>query len=126
MVMNIMKIVIFGLTLVNRNFFLGCQPVEFSKENDKSTCFDNAYGLAKQYYHRGQYNKAIENFEKFIEENDDSSIYEVALYYLAKSYKNIQDNRNAFLTYQKLISNKGDSFWVTLAREDMGEIALNK
>ncbi|MBU0469418.1 MAG: tetratricopeptide repeat protein [Candidatus Omnitrophica bacterium] len=121
-----MKIVILGITLVDCSCFLGCQPGGILRSNTKTSCSDNAYGLAKKYYHRGQYEKAIECFEEFVDKNIDSGIYEIALYYLAKSYKNIQDHANALLAYKKLLGNKGDSFWIKLAKEDMGEIKSDK
>ena len=121
-----MKIVIVGLTLVNCVFFLGCQAGGISGSRAKTTHADNAYGLAKKFYHRGQYDKAIEYFEKYIDENADNTMYEIALYYLSKSYKNTQDYSNALLNYQKLIDNKGDAFWIDLAKADMEEINLNR
>lgn len=86
------------------------------------THIGDGYTAARQAYKRGNYETAIENYQMFLEKNPDSGISQVAMYYLAESYKNTGKDKKAAETYKTLISKYKEGMWVKWANKDLKEI----
>lgn len=83
---------------------------------------DKDYRRAREYYERGQFEQAKEFFEQFIAGHHGHALQEIALYYLGSCFQETDDYTKALSTYQRLIDEYREGFWVELARQEMKSI----
>jgi TolA-binding protein len=92
----------------------GCSTKKYS--------IDDLYRQAKKAYQRHDYQNARTHYQQFIDDNPESPLNEVTLYYLASSQQNLRDWKAALATYQKLIDTYQSGFWVDLAQQEVEDI----
>ncbi len=86
--------------------------------------YDLTYG--KKLLNDKIYDVAITQFELFIEKYPSSINNAEAYYYIAKSYKGLDDSENSLKYYQKVILNFPSSEFCELAIEESGKILEEK
>ena len=77
------------------------------------------YDRGKREYKRGDYNDAIDYFEKAINECPESAMTEVSMYFLGKSYQMAGNNNMAATTFNQLIEKYKSGKWVKWAKQEL-------
>jgi TolA-binding protein len=83
---------------------------------------NDAYDNAEKAYDKGRYTEAADHYQKFITENPDSNLTDVAYYYLAESYQKAGDDAKAKKVFQQLIDKYENGFWVDSAKRKLKEM----
>lgn len=78
-----------------------------------------SYNEGKKHYINEEYEQASRYFKQYVTDFPDNPMTEVALYYLANSYKEIHEYANAQKTYQMILNKYTEGFWVDSARSEL-------
>jgi len=89
-----------------------------SSKPDSIRSYDKAHNL----YKRGKYQKAENEYKKFLKGYPDSLLVEPAIYYTAKSYAETKDYNNALVYYKMLTSKYKKDFWTESAKKEIVKI----
>ena len=78
-------------------------------ENELSSSLLEKYKQIRGYYQEKQYNKAISEFRKFIDNNPKSDLAANAQYWIAEAYYSLQDYATAIDEFQNVVDFYPDS-----------------
>jgi len=99
---------------------------DFLRQNPKSDLADNAqFWLGEAYYSRGDYNRAIIEFNEVLLKHSQGDQVPGSLLALATAFANSGDKIDARLILQKLISDHGDSEEAKVGREQLKALTAN-
>lgn len=91
-----------------------------------STCFSltikdsiKLYDRGKREYKRGDYNDAIDYFNKAINDCPESSMTEASMYFLGKSYQQAGNAKMATDTFKQLVDKYKSSKWANWAKQEL-------
>ncbi|MBD3426833.1 MAG: tetratricopeptide repeat protein [Candidatus Omnitrophica bacterium] len=79
------------------------------------------YERGQREYQRGDYDEAIEYFDRIINEAPENALTQVSMYFLGKSYQNLGKTQKAETTFNRLIDKYRTGEWVTWAKKELGE-----
>lgn len=97
---------------------VSCATTGISTGLPTITEYDKASNLFKQ----GQYEKAKDAYQKFLNNHHESLLCPSAQYYLAKCYQRQGDSETALKNYQEVCNKYPDSHWADLASHDIERI----
>ena len=83
---------------------------------------EGPYNQAKVAYDAGRYVDAVKGFQDYIAQYPDSPMTEVAMYYLADSYRQAGKTDEAKKAYEALIKKYQTGSWVDWAKRDLNEM----
>jgi TolA-binding protein len=83
---------------------------------------DDDYNSGKRAQERGNYKEAARYYQQYVADNPDSTMTEVAMYYLAECYQEMGDNQKAKDTYGKLVAKYKSGFWADSAKKELKEL----
>ena len=78
---------------------------------DKTSKVDINYYLGNSYFIVGDYDKAIENYKKYVDSTDDSIRKGESLHNIGMSYEKKNDNNNSILWHKKTINDYPGTTW---------------
>ena len=81
------------------------------------------YSEAERYYNEGKFEKSIEYYQNYINENPKGNLAVIAYYYIAKSYAAIGKEEEAKRGYQKIVKNYPDLVWADFSKTQLEEMA---
>jgi outer membrane protein assembly factor BamD (BamD/ComL family) len=114
---SISKVVVVSLLLV----LAGCTTERYYYAQDESELMDT-YDRAQRLYERGRYDDAEGYFLQVVLNYSESSLVEVAMYYLGRCYQKKGEYEKAISTYQDFINKYPDSTWTESAKKEIEEI----
>lgn len=108
-----------------RYFFFFCLLVfgisSCAYEHPENSYFGN-YSEAEQLYRRGQYEKAIQRYQAYIDENPEGNLAVISLYYIGKSRRALGQIAEAKSIFQKIMHDNPDLVWANLSETQVKEI----
>ena len=110
-----------GVTVFLMLFSAGCATTGNKYSTAKSDIVKD-YDNARMLYEKGKYEEAAKIFDGFQNNNPESPLYEVALYYEGSCYEKMGDGQKAVSIYQELVDKKHSGYWVDLAKEHIDNI----
>lgn len=114
---------VFGLlNLLFLVLIMGCATTGTHMGLPTITEYDKATDLFKQ----GEYEKAKETYEKFLNDHPESLLCPSAQYYLAECYERQGDSETALKNYQEVCTKYSDSQWANFASQDIERIKAKK
>lgn len=78
-----------------------------------------SYSNADSAYKHKNYTEAAKYYEQFLQENPQSTLVEVSLFYLGQSYQETGEKEKAKEAYGKLIDKYKSGFWVDTAKKEL-------
>lgn len=81
------------------------------------------YSEAERLYGKGQYEKAIEKYQAYRDENPQGNLAVIAEYYMAKSYQAIGKNEEAKVHYQEIVKSHPDLVWANFSETQLKELS---
>ncbi len=97
------------------------QFVNRSKKDDYLRCFAFE-GLGYCYEEKGDYEQALKNFEKSMEETYGSDLKVLGYLNMARNYEALNDRENALQYYKKIIDDQEDSLFSALAQDKISAL----
>lgn len=77
------------------------------------------YSNAERFYSEGKYQKAIESYQKYIDEQPEGNLAIVAKYYIAKSYAALNEKDKAKTGFEAIAQQYPDLIWAELSKEQI-------
>ena len=111
-----------SLTMIKNTFLLFLSLIFVSCHSKPSFNF-GSYSEAEQLYEKGEYEKAIGKYEKYIHENPEGNMAVIATYYMAKSYEATGRYEKARELYEKIVKEHPDVIWVDFAKDRLQELS---
>ena len=84
------------------------------------------YSQAEHLFNKGQYEKAIQKYQAYIDENPEGNLAIISSYYIAKSHAMLGHADEAKAIYQKLIQEHPDLVWANFAETQLKELNTGK
>ncbi len=84
------------------------------------------YSEAEGFYQKGDYERAIQKYQAYIDENPEGNLAIIASYYIAKSYAALGQTDEAAARYQALIKDHPDVVWANFAETQVKELEFGK
>lgn len=85
--------------------------IYFNNIKDKTSKVDINYYLGNSYFIIGDYDKAIENYKKYIDSTDESIRKAESSHNIGMSYEKKNDNTNSILWHKKTINDYPGTTW---------------
>ena len=80
------------------------------------------YSEAEQFYNKSQYEKAIQKYQAYIDENPDGNLAVISRYYMAKSHAALGHTGEARELYQQIVQKYPDLVWANFAKTQLKEL----
>jgi len=77
------------------------------------------YSNAERFYSEGKYEKAIDSYQKYINEQPDGNLTIIARYYISKSHVALKQTDKAKSGFQSIIQQYPDLIWAELSKEQI-------
>lgn len=81
------------------------------------------YSNAEKYYAEGKYEKAIDSYQKYVNQHEDGNLAVIARYYIAKSHVALNQEADAKKYFQKIIDQYPDLIWAELSKEQLQKLS---
>lgn len=108
---------IFWLALL----ILPCLATGCMARKSQNFYFGN-YSEAERLYGKGQYEKAIEKYQAYRDENPEGNLAVIAQYYIAKSYQALGKADEAKKQYHDIIQSHPDLVWANFSKTQLHEL----
>jgi len=95
--------------------FAGCA------RHSKTFYFGN-YSEAEKHFGKGEYEKAIDKYEAYIQENPEGNLAVIAQYYIAKSYQSLGKTDEAKTHYGNILKEHPDLVWANFSKTQLEEM----
>jgi TolA-binding protein len=81
-----------------------------------------AYSEAEALFNRREYEKAIQKYQAYIDENPEGNLAVISQYYMAKSYAAIGKVDEAKSLYEKIVQNHSNLVWANFSETQLKEL----
>lgn len=81
------------------------------------------YSEAEKFYSKGDYEKAIANYQAYRDENPEGNLAVIAEYYMAKSYQALGKNDEARMHYEEIRKSHPDLVWANFSEAQLKELS---
>ena len=98
----------------------------FSKRHGPEDFYFGDYSEAEIYYARGQYDRAIQKYQSYIDENPEGNLAIIAQYYIAKSHAALGHDDAARELFNKIVSSNPDLVWANFSETQIKEMEKAK
>ena len=82
------------------------------------------YSEAERLYQKGEYERAIQKFTAYRDENPEGNLAVISLYYIAKSHAALGHWDEAKELYQKVMAEQPDGVWANFSQTQLKEADL--
>jgi TolA-binding protein len=80
------------------------------------------YSEAEQLYNRAEYEKAIQKYQAYIDENPEGNLAIISQYYIARSYSALGRTEEARSIFEKIIKDHPDVIWANFSETQLKEM----
>lgn len=80
------------------------------------------YSEAETLYNKGQYEKAIEKYQAYIDENPEGNLAVISRYYIAKSHAALGHKDQAKQIYESIVKDYPELVWANFAKTQLQEL----
>lgn len=101
--------------------FSSASCARFARKNPDNFYF-GAYSEAEALFNRKEYEKAIQKYQAYIDENPEGNLSVISQYYMAKSYAAIGKTDEAKAIYQKIVQNHSNLVWANFSDTQLKEL----
>ncbi len=81
------------------------------------------YSDAERHYTKGEYDKAIEKYQAYRDENPEGNLAVIAQYYIAKSYQALGKTEDARVNYEEIKKSHPDLVWANFSETQLKELS---
>lgn len=112
-------------TMLNSWRFILCLVTSLmlaSCAHRQETFYFGDYSQAEALYNRGEYEKAIQKYQAYMDQNPEGNLAVIARYYIAKSHTALGRTEEAKRIYQRIVEEKPDVIWANFAETQLKEL----
>ena len=80
------------------------------------------YSEAEALYNAGQYEKAIQKYQSYIDENPEGNLALISQYYVGRSHAALDRLDEAKRIFQKIVAEHRDTVWANFSDSQLKEI----
>ena len=80
------------------------------------------YSEAEALYNRGQYDKAIQKYQAYVDENPEGNLAIIAQYYIAKSHMALGHYEDAERIFKTTVEKHPDMVWANFSETQLKEL----
>ena len=80
------------------------------------------YSEAEQLYNRKEYEKAIQKYQAYIDENPEGNLAVISQYYIGKSYSALGRNEEAKSIFERITKDHPDLIWANFSETQLKEM----
>ena len=103
--------------------FAGCSSLPKASYYSGQSYQDiRAYYRGEQMYNLARYDKAVHAFKYYIDHYPQTPLTQSAMYYLAKSYRELLDDQSAKKIFRQLAESYQEGIWVDRSLEEIYKI----
>ncbi len=102
------------LTLV----FTGCM----SRRHSEEEFYFGNYSEAESFYNRKQYDKALQRYQAYVDENPEGNLAVIAKYYMGRCHAALGHIDEAKSIYQNIAARHSDLVWGNFAENQLKEL----
>ena len=81
------------------------------------------YSEAERFYAKGQYDRAIQKYQSYIDENPEGNLAVIAAYYMGRSHQALGHIDEAKIIYESIVNNHKDLVWANFSETQLKELA---
>ena len=110
----------------NTLLFLIVAGIGLSCAKRPATFYFKGYSEAESLYNKGEYQKAIEQYQAYIDQNPDGNLAVISQYYIAKSHAALGHVEEAKGLYQKIVKEHPNGVWANFAETQLKDLEQGK
>lgn len=80
------------------------------------------YSEAEKHYNKGEYEKAIQKYQAYLDEQPDGNLAVISQYYMAKSHAALGHKEEAAGLYKKIVQEHPDLIWANFSENQLKEL----
>lgn len=110
---------------LRRFFWLLLLPVfliSCARQPSVDNFYFGPYSEAESLYNHKQYEKAIQKYQAYVDENPEGNLAVIAKYYMGRSYAAIGKKDEAKTLFEKIVQEHPDLVWANFAQSQMKEM----
>ena len=96
--------------------------LSFSCAHRPENFYFGNYSEAEQLYGRGEFDKAIQKYQAYIDENPEGNLAVIAQYYIAKSHAALGHLEDAKRIFKTIVEKHSDGVWANFSETQLKEI----
>ena len=81
-----------------------------------------SYSEAEMFYKKGEYERAIQMYQAYIDENPEGNMAVIAKYYIAKSRLELGQTEEAKLLFEEVVRNYPDVVWANFSQTQLDQM----
>lgn len=81
-----------------------------------------SYSEAEYLYGKGEYEKAIQKYQEYVDENPEGNMAVISQYYIAKSRVELGQVDQAKMIFNNIIQNHPDVVWANFSETQLAEL----
>ena len=93
----------------------------FARNNPDNFYF-GAYSEAEALFNRKEYEKAIQKYQAYIDENPEGNLSVISQYYMARSHAALGHTEEARAMYEKIVQEHPDLVWANFSDTQLKEL----
>ncbi len=113
-----MKLRVLALILVFSFLTASCAH----KKGNAERFYFGPYSEAEKFYSKGEYEKAIQKYQAYIDENPEGNLAVISQYYIAKSHAALGQQDQARTIYQEIAQKHPGLVWAKFAETQLKEL----
>ena len=90
------------------------------------TFYFGDYSQAEQLFNKKEYEKAIQKYQAYIDENPEGNLAVISQYYIAKSHLMLGHQDEAKRIFQKIVQEHPDVVWANFSETQLKEMEKAK
>ena len=89
---------------------------------NRESFYFGSYSEAEALYNRGQYEKAIQKYQAYIDENPEGNLALISEYYIARCHAALGHEGEAKRIFQKIVNEHRDTVWANFSESQLKEL----
>ena len=86
------------------------------------TFYFGDYSEAEAFYNQGEYKKAIQKYQAYMDENSEGNLAVISQYYIAKSHAELGNLQEAKNRFQRIVDKYPDVVWANFSQTQLQEL----
>ncbi len=103
-------------------FFAGFYLSSCAPRATAENFYFGSYSEAEALYNRGEYEKAIQKYQTYIDENPEGNLALISQYYIARCHAALGRTEEARQIYQKIVTEHRDTVWGNFSDSQLKEL----
>ena len=83
-----------------------------------------SYSQAEYFYNKGQYERAIQKYQAYIDENPEGHLAIISQYYIGRSHRALGHTEEARQIFQDIVQKHPDVVWANFSETQLKEIRV--